>query len=401
MAVMPIEISVTPMRGDAFAGKLVGITTQQVTIQTAGGTRTLKTNELLILKLPAEMTAPLPLSENVVTVVTLTDGSVLHALKYTVTAARAQVSLLDGTEITIPTRAIDHVRLKPQTPATVEQWREILQGPRKSDAVVIRNTASVNDGPEEAIEVALDAPEVVLGDIDDSTIGFEFDESPVKMPRSRVHGVIYYHRRVTSSRDPICRVTDATGSRWHVSALSLKEDGLHGVCVAGFRFTIPIEQVTALDYSIGNIDYLSDLPRESVVWRPRRVAGTPPSAHRWYSPKFDRGLFGVLKLDDETYEKGLALHSHGEVSFRLTKRYRSLLARVGVDDGFRYEADLELKIYGDNEVIFSRRITGRDEPFDLELDMQGIRRLKIVVGYGKDNSERGDNLNLCNARLTK
>ena len=109
----------------------------------------------------------------------------------------------------------------------------------------------------------------------------------------------------------------------------------------------------------------------------------------------------MLKLDDELYEKGLALHSHGEVSFRLTKRYRSLLARVGVDDGFRYEADLELKIYGDNEVIFSRRITGRDEPFDLELDMQGIHRLKIVVGYGQDNSERGDNLNLCNARLTK
>jgi hypothetical protein len=184
--------------------------------------------------------------------------------------------------------------------------------------------------------------------------------------------------------------------------MKLKEDVLHGTCVAGVRFEIPLVQLTTLDYSVGNIDYLSDLPRESVVWKPRRSAGNPPSAHRWFSPKFDTGLYGsVLKLDDEPYEKGLALHSHAEVTYRLTKPYRNLLARVGIDDGFRYEADLELRIYGDNEVLFSRKITGRDEPFDLELDMQGIRRLKIVVGYGNDDSERGDNLNLCNARLTK
>ncbi len=213
--------------------------------------------------------------------------------------------------------------------------------------------------------------------------------------------MIYYHRATSTSREPICRVTDASGSRWNVRALSIKEDTLHGICVAGCRFAIPLAQLTALDYSVGNVEFLSDLPYETSIWRPRRSAATPPSAHRWYSPKFDKGLYGVLKLDDETYKKGLALHSHSEVSYRLTKRYRHLLARVGVDDAFRYEANLELTIYGDNEVIFSRKITGQDEPFDLELDMRGIHRLKIVVGYGDDDSERGDNLNLCNARLTK
>lgn len=403
MAVTPLEVSVTSMRGDTVTGRLVEVTSQQLIIETAGGNRTLKSNELLLVRQVGELTAPLPRSENVATVVRLLDGSVLHAAKYTVDGARANVSLLDGTETTILTRAIDHVRLMPQTPATFDQWQELLKSPRKSDAVVIRKTASTKDDSDEtSVKVALDAPEGVVGDIDESTVGFVFDDTSVNVPRRKVEGVIYYHRTTSASGDPMCRVIDASGSRWNARTMKLKEDVLHGTCVAGVRFEIPLAQLTTLDYSVGNIDYLSDLPRESVVWKPRRSAGNPPSAHRWFSPKFDTGLYGsVLKLDDEPYEKGLALHSHAEVTYRLTKPYRNLLARVGVDDGFRYEADLELRIYGDNEVLFSRKITGRDEPFDLELDMQGIRRLKIVVGYGNDDSERGDNLNLCNARLTK
>jgi len=320
-----------------------------------------------------------------------------------VDSGRATVELLDGVSLTVPTRAIEHVRLMPRTPATFEQWQELVATPRTLDAVVIRKTTAATDG-QDGVEgkVALDAPDGVLGNIDESTVGFEFDDTTVNVPRRKIEGIIYFHRTTTTPRDPICRVIDSSGSHWNVRSIKLGEDSLQGITVSGVRFTLPLTQLSTLDYSVGNIDYLSDLPRESVVWKPRRIAGNPPSAYRWFSPKFDTGLYGsVLKLDDEPYEKGLALHSHSEVTYRLTKRYRNLLARVGVDDGFHYEADLELRIYGDNDVIFSRKIKGHDEPFDLELDMQGIRRLRIVVGYGDDDSERGDNLNLCNARLTK
>lgn len=403
MAVTPIEMSVTSMRGDNVTGTLVELTSVQIVIETPDGNRTLKSADLLRAKSTRDLTAPLPRSENVATVVTLIDGSVLHAANYTVDTGRASITLLDGSDLTVPTRAIDHVRLMKQTLATAEQWLELLQNPRKSDAVVIRKTAdTTDDSNKKTSKVALDATEGVLGKIDESTIEFEFGDSSVNVSRGKVEGVIYFHRTTSASRDPVCRVTDGSGSRWNARSLQLKEDGLHAICVSGVRFTIPLAHVDTLDYSVGNIDYLSDLPRESVIWKPRRVAGTPPSAYRWFSPKFDTGLYGsVLKLDDEPYEKGLALHSHAEVTYRLTKRYRSFLARVGVDDGSRYEADLELQIFGDGKVIFTRKITGRDEPFDLELDMGGIRRLKIVVGYGNDDSERGDNLNLCNARLTK
>lgn len=403
MSVTPLEMSVTPMRGAAVSGRLVEVTTQHIVIETPGGTVTLKSDELLLAKSKRDLAAAPPRDEDAAMVVALVDGSVLHATKYTVESGRANVTLLDGTEITVPTRAIDYVRLMPWTPATFGQWQELLKNPRKSDAVVIRKTAAAAEGQDQAtVKVALDAPEGAVGDIDDSSIGFEFDDSAVKVPLGKVEGVMYFHPTAPTSRDPLCRVIDTAGSRWNARSLQLEEDSLTGICVSGVRFTLPLAQLDALDYSVGNIDFLSDLPRESVVWKPRRSAGNPPSAHQWFSPKFDTGLYGsVLKLEDEPFEKGLALHSHAEVTYRLTKRYRNLLARVGVDDGFRYEADLELVIYGDNEVIFSRKIKGQDAPFDLDLDMAGIRRLKIVVGFGDDDSDRGDNLNLCNARLTK
>jgi hypothetical protein len=36
----------------------------------------------------------------------------------------------------------------------------------------------------------------------------------------------------------------------------------------------------------------------------------------------------------------------------------------------------------------------------LDLDISGVRRLEIVVDYGK-GGDMGDQLNLCEARLTK
>ncbi len=403
IAAPSVEVTVTPMRGETVVGTLVDVNTRQVVIGTTAGERTFESSQLLGVEPTAAAVGPVPRSEKVDTVVTLVDGSVLHARQYAVSRGRATVVLLDDSEVTVSTRAIGHVRMMAVSPATRTQWEQVVASPRQSDAIVIRKTAEAAEGSDPGTaQVALDAPEGVLGEIDEASVRFELDDTPVSVSRRKVQGVIYYHRTTSTPRDPICRLSDASGSHWYVRSLKFEADEMSGITVSGVRFSMPLAKVTMLDYSVGNIGYLSDLPRESVVWKPRRNIVVTPSAERWFGPKFDTGRYGsVLKLDDEAYEKGLALHSYAEVTYRLTKRYRSLLARVGVDDESRYEADLELRIFGDNREIFSRRIKGQDEPFDLELDMAGIRRLKIVVDYGGDNSERGDNLNLCNARLTK
>ena len=45
-------------------------------------------------------------------------------------------------------------------------------------------------------------------------------------------------------------------------------------------------------------------------------------------------------------------------------------------------------------------MTGNDAPLPIEVDIAGVKRLKIVVDYGQ-NLDTGDWLNLCDARIVK
>jgi hypothetical protein len=59
-----------------------------------------------------------------------------------------------------------------------------------------------------------------------------------------------------------------------------------------------------------------------------------------------------------------------------------------------------LRILGDGKTLLERTVIQGEPPIDLQLDLQGIRRLVLIVDFG-DQSDRGDNLNLCHVRLVK
>jgi hypothetical protein len=129
---------------------------------------------------------------------------------------------------------------------------------------------------------------------------------------------------------------------------------------------------------------------------------TPPALAKWFSLRRDQLIDGsVLTLGGESFEKGLAIHSRTLISYRLTKEFRRFQARTGVDERFRGTANLQLVITGDDRILLSREVRGSDPPFDIDLDMSGVRRLKVLVDFGQDRSDAGDHLLLCNARLTK
>jgi hypothetical protein len=77
-----------------------------------------------------------------------------------------------------------------------------------------------------------------------------------------------------------------------------------------------------------------------------------------------------------------------------------LHAIAGIDDNVRDGGHVELTITGDERVLLSRTVTGREASFPIDLDLQGVRRLKILVDFGKE-MDIADHLNLCDARLTK
>jgi len=84
MAVAPIEMSITPIRGDAVNGRLVELTSKQLVVQTPSGIPTFAADALLAAKVNYDLPTNPPRSTQVETVVTLVDGSVLHATNYAV-----------------------------------------------------------------------------------------------------------------------------------------------------------------------------------------------------------------------------------------------------------------------------------------------------------------------------
>jgi hypothetical protein len=384
-----VDIHVKPLTGPGFRAQWVGVETDAVVVLQDGQTRRLPWSGLREIAPVAPATAP---SALMTIWVELVDGSQLLASRYQVTDGSARIRLINGQELEVRTRSIRSVRFRDHsaTPAIARQWQEIAQAKHSGDVIIIRRQES------------LDFLEGTLVEIDDDTVGFEFDGDKIQVNRQRLDGLVYYHPLARQLPERVCQLIDVSGSRWMVRALALDDGKIEWTSPAGVKLSIPVEQLGKLDFSSGNTVWLSDLEPEFSQRRPYVASRLPPSSlERLFGPRRDVGMTGgPLVLDGETYSRGIAMTSRTEMVYRLTEDFRHFHAMVGIDDAVRDAGHVELVISGDDRVLLSRTVTGREQAFPIELDVAGVRRLKILVDFG-EQMDIADHLNLCDARLTK
>ena len=94
------------------------------------------------------------------------------------------------------------------------------------------------------------------------------------------------------------------------------------------------------------------------------------------------------------------MRSRTEVVYRLPDKFRTFAATAGIDDRVRASGNVRLVISGDDKILHESTITGADQPVELELPVEGVKRLKILVDYG-DDVDVADHLDLCEARVSK
>lgn len=111
---------------------------------------------------------------------------------------------------------------------------------------------------------------------------------------------------------------------------------------------------------------------------------------------------GPLRLGRRVYRTGLGLHSYAKLTYKLDGTYTSFVAVVGIDDSVRPNGDARLVFLGDGrELIPKLRLTGRDKPQTVRMKLKGVRDFTIMVGFGADNLDVSDHVNLAAARLIK
>jgi hypothetical protein len=384
----PPEMEVQTLDGQRLVGSLVELSSTQITIELSNGRTSLDTDKLLGVTPKHKPTA----TEQPPGVwLDLVDGSSLLAQEYAVHDRQAQVQLLDGERVAVPTHDVGAVRLQAATDAVAAEWARILSMKFDGDLLVVRKGDS------------LDYHKGVLHDVSDKAVQFELDGETISVKRAKVFALAYYHAANRQLPGPVCRVTDAAGSRWSVRTIALADNGtLQWTTPTGVQIAQPVASVANIDFSGGKIVFLSDLKPESVKWMPYFPAEKATAAMaELYAPRQDQNLQSKpLQLDGKQYPKGLALHSRTEMIYRLPDRFSRLKATVGIDDGVRPHGNVRLVIRSDEKVLFEAAIVGDEPAKMLDLDIGGARRLTILADFGTELGV-ADHLDLCNARIVK
>lgn len=399
------DVTVRPLAGEPLEGQLVELTADEVTVQTRSGPQKLAASDVMVVEFQANPSVAKPPIW-----VDLLDGSKLHAESFTAAGGKASVQLAGGARLDVPTRSIVSVRFAQQDAELAQQWRAIVTGERTADLIVVRkkSTRSVEEGGElrTITEEALDVLDGALLEVGPENVKFDFEGDKIEVKREKIEGLVYFQRAGRELPAPVCRLVDAGGSQWAIKSLDLTGQTLAIVTAAGASAQLPLEDIAKIDFSVGNIAHLAELEPDTGDGEP--VVSLQPSA---MAAKFGR-IFKVsrqpplgadgFRIAGKRYDGGLALHSPAQLVYRVPEGFRKLHAVAGVDDSVVAPGHFVLQILGDGKELARHQFDGPDQrgPVTIDLDLKGVRRISIVVDPA-DGQDIGDQLNLCEARLTK
>jgi len=319
--------------------------------------------------------------DKALSIVELTDKSVIHFKSIRINANEASLVLPDDSELSIPRAALAAITLNHLTEKNLNEIRQRSEKQQVSDILFI-----IKEDYIQGLEGAVNGS-------DGTKISFQWDGDNLEVPWRKVGAVLFYHPENLSRPIPLGRLADRWGGRWVLSSLELVDEKIEFQTRCGLKHQVSLKDIEELDLSIGKMVFLSQLD-------PLTVEETPYFDKVWHYRR-NKNLHGKpLQLDGVSYSRGLYLHSRCKLSYLLDEKFSSFQAMAGIDDSTREFGHVVLKISGDDKVLFDSEIDGSKPARDLNLDVKGIRLLTIFVDFGK-NLDIGDRLILAEARLLK
>lgn len=389
VSTMPPVFMAKTVDGRQVRGTLSDWSDQVVTLQEGDRPQQLPLDQLL--SVVPDKAPPSAATANSVSV-TLTDGSVIAAQYYLAEAREAKVTTGRTGALNLPPASVDHVRFSDVPPALEKTWNEILEKGTDRDMLVIANGDT------------LDYLGGIVRAVREQEVDFELDGDVLAVRRSKVFAIRYYRSSRAEPARPLARLTDDNGSTWALqqATLSDSENEIQLKTVAGLHLIFPLEAVARIEFAGAGLVFLSDLTANSSHWTPYfGREGTIPSLEKLYRPRTDTTLdSNPIVLDGIQYERGLALHSRTEMTYRLPEPFKRFQALAGIDDRLRPRGNVQLRILGDDRVLYDANIAGTDSATPIDVSLKGVRTLTILVDFGSD-LDLGDHLILAEAKLLK
>lgn len=232
----------------------------------------------------------------------------------------------------------------------------------------------------------------VLESINGDRLQFVYQDKSRTLPLAQVEGLILAARPdppADGLQAAFLLPGDVTISgRWK----AVEADAWTVEAAWGGELKLPPSEVREIRFRGGKMTHLSDL-------RPAKVEETPFFGR--LSPwRRDQSLTGgPLKINGQTHERGVAVHSRSELTYDLDGRYETFEVLIGFDDEARGKGRVDCRIFADDKEIYANPDLRADAPpVALKLPIGSASRLRLLVDFGLDQ-DVGDRLIWADARL--
>ncbi|MCI0700179.1 MAG: NPCBM/NEW2 domain-containing protein [Planctomycetia bacterium] len=379
--------------GKKLTGKLVSVNGEGVSFTTAEATVTVPGRNIVGITL-SDKFEPIPATVTTHSEIELTDGSVIRVAKFTIKGKKFETTLWPGAKVAAPTldlpmSAVFTAMKKAEDAKGRAEWRKLVANRGKRDMYVIRQGQGLTF-----------IQGTILGGTDDGKLEFEKeDKSTDKLLQSRSAGYVFHQAQPAAVPQTICRVLDVFGNTLNAASIKIATDGVTVTTVAGASIKYPsLAAIAKLDYSQGNVAYLSDLNPEV------EMPDLPPAEKR-LSPITpflrDKSLSNeMIRLENATFPKGICIAPDTVLSFNLDGNYTQFKATVGIDEnGLNATSAAKLIIEADGQVLFSETLKRKDKAKGLVLVVKGVKQLKVIVEA--DTPVNGNYVIMADARVQK
>lgn len=377
------------LKGESLKGDLTALTEKQIVIKQNG--KSVATPVEQVLKLDFPTVAPLK-PEGKYADVELTDGSRFHCTEWSIKGKQIDVKTMAGPKMQLPLAAVSNILIEAQDEKNRKDWSERLARKRRHDLAVAMKDGTINSYEGTFGE----------GDAEGHSIVFQNTKGTKgKLVLAKLHGLIFQRELDPQAPPMLCKLFDSYGDFFVVSSTEKTPTGIAVATPSGARLEIAAALLTRLDYTLDKLAFLSRM-------EPSKVVQTS-NFDFVDTYRRDKNLDnGPLRIYDENYSNGLALHAHTELEYDLKGDYREFHALAGIDQtvggvGGPVVLVIQGVIDGETKELYKKTFTRKERDKKegvINLNIKDVQKLRVIVRTG-DLFDTGKHLDLVNAKVQK
>lgn len=239
----------------------------------------------------------------------------------------------------------------------------------------------------------------LLESINDTHVVIDYKGESKKISLEKVKAVVAARLSSETSAGAKASVSLTDGSKIIGMINELSEGKL--VLSVGEKYSLSIqtEEISTIAIQSKRVRYLSDL--EPISYEEQSQFAVPRTWRR------DLSVLGnQLRLKQNStgrvleFEKGIGARSYSALTFQNDGQFSHFRTVVGIDMETEGHGDCEMVVEGDGIKLWSKRVSGLDDPEPVVVEIKDISEIKLIVRPG-EYFDLADHADWAEARFTK